>query len=69
MVAQNPAIKNICLAADGSVFWGENKAGKNPHKEMVANELEALLPKGVKISIIKKMENPNLIGAAIAALS
>ena len=69
LVAQNPSIKNICLAADGSVFWGENKDGKNPHKDIVAKELEALLPKGVKVSINKKMENPNLIGAAIAALS
>ena len=69
LVVQNPKIKNICLAADGSVFWGKNAAGKNPHKDIVANELEALLPNGVKVTIINEMVKPNLVGAAIAALS
>jgi len=69
LVAQNPKMKNICLAADGSVIWGMNAAGKNPHKDIVEKELAILLPEGVKVTIIDEMKNPNLEGAAIAALS
>ena len=60
--------KNICLAADGSVFWGKVQ-GKNHYKELVARELAELLPAGVKVTIIDEMSDPNLIGATIAALS
>ena len=68
LVAQDPSIKNICLAADGSVFWGRDKNNETYYKELVSKELELLLPKGVSITIIDEMADPNLIGSAIAAL-
>ncbi|MDR1653444.1 MAG: hexokinase [Prevotellaceae bacterium] len=64
LACQDPAIKKICLAADGSVFW------KTPnYKDLVEKELAALLPAGVTITVIPEMADPNLIGSAIAALS
>ncbi len=70
IVAQNPSAKNICLAADGSVFWGKGGDGKSyPYKEMVDRDLKSLLPAGVTVTIIDEMSDPNLVGAAIAALS
>ncbi len=68
IVKQDAGAKNICLAADGSVFWGKVQ-GKNHYKELVARELAELLPAGVKVTIIDEMSDPNLIGATIAALS
>ena len=69
LVAQNHAIKKICLAADGSVFWGKDKHNATYYKDLVAKELEVLLPKGVTITIIDEMQDPNHVGSAIAALS
>ncbi len=69
LVAQDNSVKNICLAADGSVFWGKDKDNKPYYKELVAKELQSLLPKGVSVKIINEMSDPNLIGSAIAALS
>ena len=69
LVAQNPAIKQICLAADGSVFWGKDKNNETYYKDLVAKELEVLLPTGVTITIIDEMLDPNLVGSAISALS
>jgi len=69
LVAQNPDIKNICLAADGSVFWGKDKYGETYYKDLVAKELEILLPAGVSVTIIDEMQDPNLVGSAISALS
>jgi hexokinase len=69
LVAQDSSIKKICLAADGSVFWGKDKNSKPYYKELVSKELNHLLPKGVSIAIIDEMGDPNLIGSAIAALS
>ncbi|MCL1868597.1 MAG: hexokinase [Paludibacter sp.] len=64
LVRQDENTKKIGLAVDGSVFW------KTPnYKNMVEAELKILLPVGVKVDIFPPMENPNLIGAAIAALS
>ncbi len=68
VVRQDEKVKNICLAADGSVFWGKVR-GQNHYKELVARELDKLLPAGVKVTIIDEMSDPNLIGATIAALS
>lgn len=67
--AQDSSIQNICLAADGSVFWGKDKNKENYYKELVSKELQLLLPEGVSITIIGEMAEPNLIGSAIAALS
>lgn len=69
LVTQNPAIKRICLAADGSVFWGKDRAKRPYYKELVSKELNTLLPKDVSVTIIDEMAEPNLIGSAIAALS
>ncbi|MCL1932690.1 MAG: hexokinase [Candidatus Azobacteroides sp.] len=68
-VNQDPSIKKICLAADGSVFWGKDKDKKPYYKELVSKELKLLLPEGVSVTIIDEMSDPNLIGSAIAALS
>ncbi|MCL2598092.1 MAG: hexokinase [Paludibacter sp.] len=69
LVAQDSSIKNICLAADGSVFWGKDKNEKCYYKELASKELNLLLPEGVSVTIIDEMADPNLIGSAIAALS
>lgn len=65
LVAQHADIKEIYLAADGSVFWSGN------YEQQMDAELKKLLPAGVtmKISEKEKMKEPNLIGSAIAALS
>ncbi len=65
LVAQNPAVKDICLSVDGSVFWS------NDYRYQVEAQLKELLPQGVKLTIVDKerMQDPNLIGSAIAALS
>jgi len=69
LVAQDSSIRKICLAADGSVFWGKDKNNQPYYKELVSKELNLLLPEGVSITIIDEMADPNLIGSAIAALS
>jgi hexokinase len=65
LVKQNDTLKNIYLAADGTVFWSNN------YSQLVEDELKVLLPAGVtiKLSEKEKMKEPNLIGSAIAALS
>lgn len=65
LVAQNSNIKNIYLAADGSLFWS------NDFEQKVKVGLETLLPPGVRMTISprEKMQEPNLIGSAIAVLS
>jgi len=68
LVAQDSSIKKICLAADGSVFWGKDNDDKPRFKEMVSKSLKLLLPEGVSVTIINEMAEPNLIGSAIAAL-
>ena len=69
LLAQDSSIKKLCLAADGSVFWGKDKDKKTYYKDLVAKELQTLLPQGVSVTIIDEMGDPNLIGSAIAALS
>lgn len=66
---QTPAIKKVCLTAEGSLFWSEDRKGKN-YKELALEELNKLLNSfgynDIEIHI-NQMENANLIGAAIAA--
>jgi hexokinase len=69
LVAQNDSIKKICLAADGSLFWSKDQNNETYYKNLVAEVLETLLPEGVTIAIIDEMQEPNLIGSAISALS
>ncbi len=68
LVAQDASIQKICLAADGSVFWGK-KNNETYYKNLVDKVLNRLLPEGVTITIIDEMSDPNLIGSAISALS
>lgn len=65
LIEQNPDIKNIYLAADGTVFTNNN------YDCIVAQKLKETLPEGVSIDISpkEKMQEPNLIGAGIAVLS
>ncbi|MCD7971632.1 MAG: hexokinase [Candidatus Azobacteroides sp.] len=71
MLSHDPSIKRVCLTAEGSLFWSEDRKGKN-YKEIVLDELQNLLAKfgysDVKVDI-NQMDNANLIGSAIAALS
>ncbi len=64
-------IKNICLAADGSLYWSEDKNGMN-YNDLVEKYLADYL-KDFGLSHINfhvsKLEDANLIGSAIAALS
>ena len=71
LVSHDDSIKRIRLVAEGSLFWSEYKKGKN-YKKLVDEELKTLLVKLGHGSVhvdITKMENANLIGSAIAALS
>ena len=69
LIAQDSSMKKFCLAADGSVFWGKDKDKNTYYKDLVAKELDTLLPPDVSVTIINEMADPNLIGSAIAALS
>lgn len=71
LVSHNPEVKRVCLIAEGSLFWSENRKGKN-YQQIVMEELQTIL---LSLDIhevevhIKQMENANLIGTAIAAKS
>jgi hexokinase len=71
LLAHTPSIKRIRLIAEGSLFWSEDRKGLN-YKAIVAITLREILDslnyKGVTVDI-DKMDNANLIGSAIAALS
>ncbi len=69
LLLQQPSIKKIGLAADGSVFWSKNADGECKYKEIVVAELQQLLPKDLSITVLPKQDDPNLIGSVIAALS
>ncbi|MCD7935390.1 MAG: hexokinase [Tannerellaceae bacterium] len=71
LLEQNEHLHRICLVAEGSLFWSEDRHGKN-YKEIVMQELHHLLKElgHPRIHIyVEQMENANLIGTAIAALS
>jgi len=69
--SHDSSIKKVCLTAEGSLFWSEDKNGKN-YKKIVLEELQKLLAEygynDVQVHI-NKMDNANLIGSAVAALS
>ena len=67
MLSHNEAVKTVCIAADGSVFW---KSSADYHVQ-VADQLRALLPADVVVTFADeaKMAEANLIGSAIAAMS
>ncbi|MCD7914668.1 MAG: hexokinase [Tannerellaceae bacterium] len=71
LISQDPKIRRIRLVAEGSLFWSENRKGKN-YKDLVMEELHKLLASFGRVDIqvhIHYMEDANLIGTAIAALS
>ncbi|MDR1865728.1 MAG: hexokinase [Bacteroidales bacterium] len=71
LISHDSSVKKIRLTAEGSLFWSKNKKGKS-YVELVIGELNLLLEelghKGVQVDITQ-MDNANLIGTAIAALS
>lgn len=71
LVSYNKDIKKVCLVAEGSMFWSLNRNDKN-YNVLVMEELDILLNElgigDVKVHV-NKMNNANLIGTAIAALS
>ena len=71
LLSHTPTIKNILLTAEGSLFWSKNRKGKD-YVDMVKDELQCLLSdfehKDVQVEL-NRLDNANLIGTAIAALS
>lgn len=65
------SIRSICLAVDGSLFWSVDRNGKD-YNECVREHLEKLLD-GFGLGHIhfhiNRLDDANLIGSAIAALS
>jgi hexokinase len=68
--SHDSSIKNVCLTAEGSLFWSCDCHSKN-YKEIVLDELHKLLAEfGLNIQVhIPVINNANLIGSAVAALS
>lgn len=67
----NKDIRKICLVAEGSLFWSENRKDKN-YNTLVMEKLQELLDEFSLGDIevhINNMSNANLIGTGIAALS
>jgi hexokinase len=65
------SIHSICLAADGSLFWSSDANGTDYH-DLVRDQLELLLHQFGLDPIhfhINRLNDANLIGSAIAALS
>lgn len=71
MIAHKPSVKRIRLIAEGSLFWSKDRKGVD-YKDLVLVGLHQLLTsfghKDIKVDI-DQMDNANLIGSAIAALS
>ena len=67
----NKDIQKICLVAEGSLFWSENRKDKN-YNILVLEKLQELLNESALADVeihINNMNNANLIGTGIAALS
>ena len=71
LLSHDETIKKVLLTAEGSLFWSKNCNGKD-YSEMVQEELHCLLKsfgyENVRVELLQ-MDNANLIGTAIAALS
>lgn len=64
-------MKKICLVAEGSLFWSENRKDRN-YNILVMDKLRELLDEFGLSEIevhVNRMKNANLIGTGIAALS
>jgi hexokinase len=70
--AASPAVKSVQVLAEGSLFWSRINSGRPSYSDMVNEHLTRVLDHlglpGIKVTI-SKMENANLIGAAMAVLS
>jgi hexokinase len=64
LVKQNSDIKNVCLAADGSLFWSND----NLYVNQVDAELKRMLP-NVTVKIADEKKEAIFIGSAVSALS
>jgi hexokinase len=67
----NHSINNICLAADGSLFWSVDRFGSDYNK-IVSATLSELLGKFGLAHIhvfVSQLDDANLIGSGIAAMS
>ncbi len=67
-----PSVQKVQVLAEGSLFWSKVKTGNTAYVEIVNATLANLLAKlGMEqITVqISKMENANLIGAAMSVLS
>lgn len=67
-----PSVKTVQVLAEGSLFWSKVKTGNTTYVEIVNNCLAELLSElgmsHIKVQI-SKMDNANLIGAAMSVLS
>jgi len=67
----NKDIRKICLVAEGSLFWSEHRKGQD-YNVIVTEKLRELFRlsglEDIEVDI-KSMNNANLIGTGIAALS
>ena len=71
MVSHDPAIKKVCLTAEGSLFWSKVKGCKAYNKQVskyLKTVLDELGHKEVRVRVTE-IHNANLIGSAVAALS
>ncbi len=70
--AADPTTKKVQVLAEGSLFWSQIKTGKASYAEIVDKYVNQLVKDlsmpDIKVKIAK-MENANLIGAAMAVLS
>lgn len=68
----NPAIKNVQVLAEGSLFWSKISTGQAAYDDIVNAHIKKILASlglsGIEVKIAQ-MENANLIGAAMAVLS
>ncbi|MFO7369170.1 MAG: hexokinase [Bacteroidales bacterium] len=70
--AADPATKKVQVLAEGSLFWSKIKTGKTSYAEMVDQYVNQLVKDMSMPDVtvkIARMENANLIGAAMAVLS
>jgi hexokinase len=71
LISHDPSVKKVRLTAEGSLFWSCNKRGKS-YVELLKGALNTLLAELGHSDVtvdITQMDNANLIGTAIAALS
>ncbi len=72
LTTADKAVKKVQVLAEGSLFWSRISPGKQSYADIVNNMVNQLVTEmgmpGVTVKIAK-MENANLIGAAMAVLS